>query len=222
MGAVTSPGWPGLVPAPLFSARGRAPRTPSPARLVPRPLFYHRDQAPRTPSPPPRRPLTVTRRDENTPSPDPTRAIWRQIRRVTQPPRRQEAAEPNVLNSAEKRMQSTALLNKRSLGAMTVRNLSLNDAWHEEERRVSGEQCNVENSPSPNPTRGIWMQIRRVTQPSRRPEAETNILNSAEKRMQKTARMNKRSLGAMTVRSEYQNDAWYEEERRVLSERFNV
>ena len=146
---------------------------------------------------------------------------------MTQPSHGPSAADAEVLNSAEKRMQRAALNNKRSLGAMTVRNLSLNDAWHEEERRRgSGGPSDAEStpprSPSPNPTRAIWMEIRRVTQPSLRLlAAEAPVLDSPERRLRQTALRNKRSLGAMTLRSETVNDAWFEVERWFSSQTFN-
>lgn len=109
-------------------------------------------------------------------------------------------------------MQKTALANKRSLGALTLRNVRRNDEWHEEERRASrGRPDETTPSPSPDPARGIWMQIRRVTQPSMRAGAAE--LDSAAQRVQQAALRNQRSLGAMTVRSEAQNDAWNELER---------
>ena len=152
--------------------------------------------------------MTATRADENTPSPDPTRAIWRQIRRVTQPSPR----PPEELDSPEKRMQEAALVNKRSLGALTLRNVRQNDEWHEEERRrvpLAGGRLDG-TTPSLDRARRIWEQIRRVTRPSRGAEG---ALASPEKRVQLAALRNQRSLGAMTVSSVARNDAWYEVER---------
>lgn len=110
-------------------------------------------------------------------------------------------------------MQKTALANKRSLGALTLRNVRRNDEWHEEERRASRARPDETTtpSPSPDPARAIWMQIRRVTQPSM--GAGAAELDSAAQRVQLAALRNQRSLGAMTVRSEAQNDAWNELER---------
>lgn len=109
-------------------------------------------------------------------------------------------------------MQEAALANKRSLGSLTLRNVRQNDEWHEEERRrvpLAGGRLDG-TTPSPDPARRIWEQIRRVTKPSRGAEG---ALASPEKRAQLAALRNQRSLGAMTVSSVARNDAWYEVER---------